>query len=85
MGLSIFKSKPKAEGVVMETEKSGSEAPASDKANSKEEGFVSGEREGTIFSNEEETVSQDAQPGVQAMEATTMVWSKWHLTAAYIM
>ena len=85
MGFS-FKSKPKQGAVVeAETEKSGAGTPPSDIANSKEEGFVSREREGTVFSNEEETISQDAQPGVQAMEATTMVWTKWHLTAAYIM
>lgn len=84
MGLFIFKSKPK-ENVVTENEKSSSDAPASDTANSKEEGYVSREREGTVFSNEEETVSQDAQPGVQAMEAATLVWTKWHLTAAYIL
>ena len=83
MGFS-FKPKPK-QGNVTENEKSSTEVPMSDIANSKEEGVVSGEREGTVFSNEEETVSQTAQPGVQAMEATTMVWTKWHLTAAYIM
>lgn len=32
-----------------------------------------------------EKVSENAQAGVQAIEATTMVWSKSHLIAAYIM
>lgn len=28
-------------------------------------------------------ISADAQAGVQAVEATTIVWVKWHLAAAY--
>jgi hypothetical protein len=30
-------------------------------------------------------VRKDAQPGVQKIEATTQVWSKKHLLAAYVM
>lgn len=33
----------------------------------------------------DELVQKDAQPGVQKMEATTKVWSKKHLIAAYVM
>lgn len=28
-------------------------------------------------------ISQEAQAGVQAVQAATKVWSKWHLIAAY--
>lgn len=33
----------------------------------------------------DELVQKDAQPGVQRMEATTQVWSRNHLIAAYVM
>lgn len=33
----------------------------------------------------EEIIRKEAQPGVQKIEATTQVWSKKHLLAAYIM
>lgn len=33
----------------------------------------------------DEAIHKDAQPGVQKMEATTQVWSKKHLIAAYVM
>lgn len=29
--------------------------------------------------------SQDNQPGVRAVEATTTIWNKWHLVGAYAM
>lgn len=29
------------------------------------------------------TISDDAQPGVQAIEAAASVWTKWDLIAAY--
>jgi len=34
---------------------------------------------------ESERVSEDVQLGVQKIEATTAVWSKWHLILAYIL
>lgn len=33
----------------------------------------------------DEVIQKDAQAGVQRMEATTQVWSKKHLVAAYVM
>lgn len=33
----------------------------------------------------EDIIHKEAQPGVQKIEATTQVWSKKHLLAAYIM
>jgi len=35
--------------------------------------------------SDDELVHKDAQAGVQKMEATTQVWSKKHLIAAYVM
>lgn len=42
--------------------------------------FVGGERN---YEPDEETLSKDAQAGVQKMQAATTVWSKWHLITAY--
>jgi hypothetical protein len=33
----------------------------------------------------DETINKDFQAGVQAVEATTLVWSKRHLVAAYVL
>jgi hypothetical protein len=35
--------------------------------------------------SDDEPVHRDAQAGVQKMEATTQVWTKKHLIAAYVM
>jgi hypothetical protein len=35
--------------------------------------------------SDDELVHRDAQAGVQKMEATTQVWTKKHLIAAYVM
>jgi len=35
--------------------------------------------------SDDEIVHRDAQAGVQKMEATTQVWSRKHLIAAYVM
>ena len=35
--------------------------------------------------SDDELVHRDAQAGVQKMEATTQVWTKNHLIAAYVM
>jgi hypothetical protein len=35
--------------------------------------------------SDSESISKDAQAGVQKAEATTQVWSRSHLIAAYVM
>lgn len=37
------------------------------------------------FDSDDDIINKDSQAGVQKMEATTKVWSKKHLIAAYIM
>jgi hypothetical protein len=32
-----------------------------------------------------DTVPEDSQAGVRAVEAAATVWTKWHLVAAYVM
>ena len=39
----------------------------------------------SAIGSDSETVSQDAQAGVQKMEATTQVWTRQHLIIAYVM
>lgn len=34
---------------------------------------------------DEETISVNAQTGVKAVQAATIVWTKWHLIGAYVM
>ena len=35
--------------------------------------------------SQSETLSENAQPGVKAVQAITTVWSKWQLIAAYVL
>jgi hypothetical protein len=48
----------------------------------KEAGVISTEHP---VDSDSETISPDAQAGVQKIEAITSVWSKSHLIAAYVM
>ena len=43
------------------------------------------ERSVAVADSDSEIVSQDAQVGVQKMEATTQVWTRQHLIIAYVM
>lgn len=42
-----------------------------------------GSQDGDEKKDSSDGVSLDAQAGVRAIQATTSVWSKWHLIAAY--
>lgn len=35
--------------------------------------------------SQSETLSENAQPGVKAVQAITTVWTKWQLIAAYVL
>lgn len=35
--------------------------------------------------NDEEVIAEDMQPGIQRIQATLAVWSKTHLTIAYLL
>ena len=43
------------------------------------------ETSASVTDSDSEVVSQDAQAGVQKMEATTQVWTSQHLIIAYVM
>ena len=42
-----------------------------------------GSQDGDPKNDSSDDLSLDAQAGVRAIQATTSVWSKWHLIAAY--
>lgn len=42
-----------------------------------------GSQDGDKRSESTDDLSVDAQAGVRAIQATTSVWSKWHLITAY--
>ena len=54
-------------------------------ANDKEAAVSSHDQNSSQHDAEEEVFTSDAQKGVQKIEATTLVWGKKHLIAAYIM
>lgn len=89
--------RPSLNPTALETEKSEAQAAAGsndaglENANShqhsKEATAHSQPRSVTAQDNDsdDELVHRDAQAGVQKMEATTQVWTKKHLIAAYVM
>ena len=50
----------------------------------KEAGFVTQQQQSPDL-DDEDVISEDAQPGIQKIEAITSVWSTSHLTFAYIL
>ena len=89
--------RPSLTPAALETEKSESQATtashdaslenASSHEHSKEATTHAQPRSVTAQDNDsdDELVHRDAQAGVQKMEATTQVWTKKHLIAAYVM
>lgn len=79
MGFSF--NRKQNETVVTENEKSSTEAPNGQDAISREGGVLSEDQ--PVKKVEDESISSDAQAGVQKIEAAAQVWTKWHLTTAY--
>lgn len=79
--MGLFSKAKSPDVVLTENRASDTTTPSSHSGNGKEGGVIS--QEAATPSTEEEPISQDAQAGVQAVEAAAQVWTKWHLTAAY--
>jgi hypothetical protein len=74
-------SKPRSDDVVLRENGTTTSTPSSVTNNGKDNGIFSHEQ--AVPPAETETISKDAQGGVQAVEAAAQVWTKWHLAAAY--
>lgn len=55
------------------------------KSTSNNDGRVIGAEYKAPGRDEEEPLEKDAQAGVQGVQATTTVWHKWHMIAAYVL